>query len=136
VTTNLMLAGRRGQNEAILEELLASPAYPFDDRLPKLLPAEQGLYVIEISLETGSCDYLHAGRSTGRRDTGLRGRIWDDHFCGGGKGARGDLVQKVISNLYAEIGVPRAPAGQLGPRLKRGFATGARYGGSSLRITI
>jgi hypothetical protein len=51
--------------------------------------------------------YLHAGRSKGKRATGLRGRILDDHFCGGGHGAEGDLVDKVVKRQYAQLGIPQ-----------------------------
>src|ERR1700730_17686109 len=79
---NEILEKRRIQCAAILEALLAAPEFPFDDKLKPSLPEKDGLYVIARKDVSGRYEYLHAGRSTGKRTTGLpglRGRIWDDH---------------------------------------------------------
>ena len=106
---NETLEQHRTDCAGILEKLLDAPAHPFDDRLEALLPIEHGLYVITRKNASGRVEYLHAGRSH-RAPAGLRDRIWNQHFWGGGKGAGSDLVQKVIDNLYAELGILRSPA--------------------------
>ena len=42
--------------------------------------------------------------------TGLRSRVWNQHFWGGGKFAGSDLVQEVISILSSEFGISPDPA--------------------------
>jgi hypothetical protein len=86
---------RRNQCAAILQRLLAAPAYSFDDRLRSQLPAQHGLYVI-AQKNSPQCQYLHAGESP---RAGLRERIWTQHYCGGdAKRGSSDLIQKVMDN--------------------------------------
>src|SRR6185437_3408473 len=64
------------------------------------LPTKPGLYVIRR--QSGNADeYLHAGQSPKAKD-GLRSRVWQQHFRGGGTGAVSDLVQKVIDRGQAQ----------------------------------
>lgn len=100
-----ILDQHRVQCAAILERLLSASAFPYDDTLPSRLPVQHGLYVIMRTRESGRHEYLHAGRSV-KAPTGLRSRIWDQHFWGGGKGAEGDLVDKVVKKEYAQLGIP------------------------------
>ncbi len=103
---NGILEQHRTECATILEKLLAAPVHPFDDNLKSRLPVEHGLYVIARKDESGQYEYLHAGRTkTGAM--GLRRRIWDDHFWGGGKGAESDFVDKVIKKLYRQLGIPQ-----------------------------
>lgn len=104
---NEILEQRRIQCAAILEALLAAPVFRFDDKLKPSLPEKDGLYVIARKDVSGRYEYLHAGCSTGKRTTGLpglRGRICDDHFYGG---ASSDLPDKVLKNLYMQLGIPQ-----------------------------
>src|SRR5271157_3541434 len=113
-----MLEQNRIKCATILERLLAATAVPFDDNLESHLPVEHGLYVITRQNGSGRVECLHAGATgcqrrlkpskTGRK--GLRCRISGDHFCGGGKDARSDLVQKVIDNLHTQLNIPSGPA--------------------------
>lgn len=106
---NEMLEEHRTECAARLDRLLLSPVFPFDDSLKSRLPEEHGLYVITRKNESGQVEYLHAGRSH-KAPAGLRDRVWNQHFWGGGKGAGSDLVQKVIDNLHAELGILNGPA--------------------------
>jgi hypothetical protein len=92
--------------DGILKELLAAPAFPFDDELPSRLPTQHGLYTIKGKTGSGPHEFLHAGRSKTVPD-GLRDRIWSQHFCGGGKGAGSDLVDKVVKKQFQQLGIPQ-----------------------------
>ncbi len=100
------LEQHRIENAAIFERLLAAREFPFDDKLPSCLPIQHGLYVIKRQEGSDHHEYLHAGRSI-KAATGLRSRIWDQHFWGGGKGAEGDLVDKVVKKQYVQLGIPQ-----------------------------
>lgn len=89
-----ILEQRRSQCAAILEKLLAAPAFEFDSDLELRLPAEQGLYLIAQRQGPRGL-YLHAGKTRNAK-LGLRSRVWTQHYNGGGKGAGSDLLQKVI----------------------------------------
>lgn len=91
---------------AIFEKLLAAPELPFDDKLSSCLPTQHGLYTIKGQTGLDQYEYLHVGRSI-KAATGLRGRIWDQHFWGGGQGAQSDLVDKVVRKQYMQLGIPQ-----------------------------
>jgi hypothetical protein len=95
---------RRTQCEAILEGLLSAPAFPFDDHLKSCLPEQHGLYAIARKDGVDQGEYLHAGRSK-TAAMGLRDRIWNQHFWGGGKGAESDLVDKVVKRQFKDLGI-------------------------------
>src|SRR5438045_3300554 len=96
-----ILEQRRIECAAILDNLLVARAIPFDDNLESQLPAQQGLYAIARKSGPGECEYLRAGRTTGRRPGGLRERIWGDHFWGN---AGGDLLQNV-KGRHIKLGI-------------------------------
>jgi hypothetical protein len=98
---------RYEENLVIVERLLAAMKHRFDETLRSSIPISPGLYAIsKVNALPG--DYLHAGR-TGHGKRGLRGRVWDQHFGGGGRGAESDLVQKVQDFGFAQ-GRERAKA--------------------------
>ena len=90
---SVILASRAKECAAILAELLVQPKHAFDGSLRQQIPQQKGLYVITTRDLQPIC--LHAGQSP-RAKEGLRSRVWSQHFTGGGQGAAGDLVQKVI----------------------------------------
>lgn len=104
-----MFEQRKAQYETILDNLLAAPALRFDNKLRSQLPPTHGLYVITRNSGPQQVEYLHAGRSRTAAE-GLRSRIWDQHFCGGGRGAAADLVQKVIDHEHTQLGILRSHA--------------------------
>ena len=63
------------------------------------MPEKPGLYLIARKGALAG-EYLHAGQSP-KAKAGLRSRVWEQHLCGGGKGAGSDLVQKVIDKGQA-----------------------------------
>lgn len=82
----------------ILEQLLAAPKFPFDDKLVASVPERHGLYVITTYDGSGQHKYLYAGTTGCRRNkrpAGLRARI-DDHFSSSGSSSSDlpDLVAK------------------------------------------
>ena len=91
---------RRRQCADVLAKLLAAPAVDFDGNLRSRLPVSPGLYLIARK-NAPLGEYLHAGQ-TPRARKGLRSRVWEQHFTGGGKGASSDLVQKVIDKGEAD----------------------------------
>lgn len=97
-----MLEHHRTDCAIILEKLLNAPAHPFDDNIKSHLPTKHGLYVIMQKNGSGPVKYLHVGRSH-MASEGLRSRVWDQHFWGGGKGAGSDLVDKVAKR---QLGLP------------------------------
>jgi hypothetical protein len=103
---DLILEQHRIECAAIFERLLAASEFPFDGKLSSCLPKQHGLYAIKRQQASNQDEYLHAGRSI-RAATGLRSRIWDQHFWGGGRGAEGDLVDKVVKKQYAHLGIPQ-----------------------------
>ncbi len=75
--------------EIVLEDLLSSPKYSFDESIHGLLPNLPGLYIISIK-DGGEGEYLRAGRTD---EGGLQQRIYRNHLMGNQKG---NLRQQLI----------------------------------------
>ena len=86
-----MIDARRAECEQIIHSLLKAQAMRFDTNLSQSLPKTHGLYAISMVGATAG-EYLHAGK-THRGISGLRGRVWEQHYKTGG--ADGDLIEKV-----------------------------------------
>jgi len=86
----------RGEElKAILEQLISSPRYPFNESLHGLLPSLPGLYVIS-NKNNKEGEYLRAGRTD---EGGLQQRIYRNHLMGNQSGnLRCQLVDSGICN--------------------------------------
>lgn len=85
---------RKIECEQVLNNLMNSPAVAFTDpKLQVALPKTHGVYAISQANPTGKEEFLHAGK-TKDGCSGLRGRIWEQHYKTGG--SAGDLIEKVI----------------------------------------
>ncbi|MBV8811983.1 MAG: hypothetical protein JO033_25225, partial [Acidobacteriaceae bacterium] len=100
---DFILEQNRAQCAAILEALLAAPAFSFDEKLPSRLPVQHGLDVIARNGGSGQCEYL-ARWSFQDGILGTTQPDLDQHFWGGGRGAESDLVDKVVKNI--PLGIP------------------------------
>ncbi|MGO8816802.1 MAG: hypothetical protein ACLQVG_19355 [Terriglobia bacterium] len=91
--------------DLILRKLIETSPARFDEQLRKALPKAYGLYAVSM-IGAAQGAYLHAGKAVIGRN-GLRGRIWDQHFQGGGKGTASDLIGIVMERRK----IDRGPAG-------------------------
>ncbi len=86
------LVERLDQEKWLLDDLLAVPEVPFDERLHGRLPQSPGIYVIKIR-GTKPGQYLRAGR-TKRAGEGLLQRVYRNHLHGHQSGnLRSQLVR-------------------------------------------
>ena len=97
-----MLEKRKTQCAEILDNLVAAQPFPFDDHLKSHLPEKHGLYAITRKDASGGVEYLYAGRSHSGA-TGLRRRIWEDHFNDRGGASGSDLPDLVAKR---QLGIP------------------------------
>lgn len=87
---------RKAQCEQLLRLLIEANPASFDAALATELPIAHGLYAISM-IDAPEGEYLHAGK-TKRGRSGLRGRVWDQHYQTGG--SAGDLIEKLKARRY------------------------------------